>query len=145
MGYHHQAHLHIMRDITPTQDITLDPLLDIITGIDTGITGPNHSHTPADMTVPVKITCATTTPDHITDTPTEAPHVTITLALIVIAVTHPTGDHHHVEAPPLTPDIAADPEHVPHTNQVKTTSKPSSSSKQDNSETPGQETYESHH
>ena len=33
-------------------------------------------------------------------------------------MTHPTGDHHHIEASPFTPEIAADPEHIPHTNQV---------------------------
>ena len=74
---------------------------------------------PTGIKVTVEITCTTVTPDHITDAPTEALHITITLALIVIAVTHPTGDHNHIEAPLLTPEIAADPEHVPYTNQVR--------------------------
>ena len=74
---------------------------------------------PKDIEVTVKITCTTAFPDHITDAPTEAHHITITPALIVITMTHPTGDHHHVEAPSLTPEIAADPGHVPHTNQVR--------------------------
>ena len=116
-GYHHQAHLHITGDITPTQDIALDPLLDIITGTGTDIKGPNLSLT--DINVTVKITHITATPDHITDAPKEAHHVTITAALIVIAVTHPTGDHHHIEALLLTPEITVDVEHVPHTNQVR--------------------------
>ena len=62
-----------------------------------------------DIQVTVIITCTEAIPDHIIDALTEAPHVTVTPALIVITVTHPTGDHHHVEAPPLTPEIAADP------------------------------------
>ena len=49
----------------------------------------------------------------------EAPPITVTLVLIIITVTHPTGDCHHVEAPPLTPEITADPEHIPHANQVR--------------------------
>ena len=103
---HHERH-HFK------QDITLNPLLDIITGTGTGITGPDHSHPPTDITVLVKITHTTGTPGHITDTLTEAPHITVTLALIIITVTHPTGDHHHVEAHPLTPEITTDPEHIP--------------------------------
>ena len=74
---------------------------------------------PTGIKVTVKITHTTATPDHITDTPTEAHHVTITLKLIIMVVTHPTGDHHHIEAPPITPEITADPEHIPHTNQVR--------------------------
>ena len=35
--YHHQACLHIKRDITPTQGTILDPLLGIVTGTGTGI------------------------------------------------------------------------------------------------------------
>ena len=50
---------------------------------------------------------------------TEALHITITQVLIVIATTHHTGGHPHIEAPPLIPEIAVDPEHVPHTNQVR--------------------------
>ena len=40
-------------------------------------------------------------------------------ALIVIATIHHTGSPPHIEAPPFIPDIAADPEQVPHTNQVR--------------------------
>ena len=117
-GYHHQAHLHAIRDITLTQGIILDLLLDIITGIGTGITGPDPSHILADMTVTVIVTCTEATPDHITDALTEALHITITQALIVIMKTHPTGSHPHTEVPPLIPEITADPEHILHTNQV---------------------------
>ena len=77
------------------------------------MTGPDHSHTPADIAVTIIITHTEATPGHITDTPTEALHVTITQALIVITATHHTGDLHPVEAPPLTPEMVADPEHVP--------------------------------
>ena len=52
------------------------------------------------------------------DAPTEALHVTITQALTIIAVTCHIGNH-CIEAPPPTPEIAADQEHVPHANQVK--------------------------
>ena len=65
------------------------------------------------------ITHTKAAPDHIIDTLTEAPHVTITPALIVITMTHPTGDHHHIETPTLTPEIAIDIEHIPHTKQVR--------------------------
>ena len=35
-------------------------------------------------------------------------------------MTHHTGDLPHVEVHQLIPEIAADPEHVPHINQVRT-------------------------
>ena len=111
--------MHIMRDITLTQDITPDPLLDIITRTDTGITGPGHSHTLTDIEVTVIITCTEVDPDHVTDTLTEACHVTIVQALIFITAKHHTGDHPHIEAPLLIPEIAAEPEHIPHTNKVR--------------------------
>ena len=50
---------------------------------------------------------------------TEALHVTSTQALIIITMTHHTGGHPHIEAPPLIPEIAAYPEHVLHINQVR--------------------------
>ena len=117
--YHHQASLHIIKDITLTQGITLDPPLDIITETKTGITGPDQSHIPADIEVTVVITCTEATPDHVTDALTGALHITITQALIVVTVTQHTGNHLHIEAPPLILEITADPEHVPHTNQVR--------------------------
>ena len=101
------------------QGIILDLLLDIIPGIGTGITGPNTSHIPTDIEVTVIITCTEVTPDHIIDALPEALHITITQALIIITATHHTGGHPHIEAPPLILEIAADPEHVPHTNQVR--------------------------
>ena len=128
-GYHHQGQLHIIRDITPTQDITLDPLLDIITGTDTSITGPDHSHTPAGIEVTVEITCTTATPDHITDTPTEAPHVTITLALIIIAMTHPHRRlSSHRSSSTHSRDHNRSRTHTPYKPSKTTCSKPSSSS-----------------
>ena len=91
--------------------------------------GPDHSHIPTDIKVIVIITQTEATPDHVTEVLTGALHITITPALIIIAATHHTGNHLHIEAPPLILEIAADPEHVPHTNQVRPPpSKPSSSS-----------------
>ena len=71
-----------------------------------------------DIKVTVIIICTEVIPDHIIDTLTEALHITDTHALIIIATTHHTGGHPHIEAPPLIPEITADPENVPHTNQV---------------------------
>ena len=95
-GYHHWAHLHVTRDITLTQGIILNLLLDIITGIGTCITDPDPSHILADIKVTVMITCTEAIPDHIIDALTEAPHITITPAFTIIAMTHPIGDQHHV-------------------------------------------------
>ena len=117
-GYHHQAHLHIIRDITLTQGIILDLILGIITGIGTGITGSGPSHILTDIKVTVIITCTEAISDHIIDTLTEALHVTITQALIVNATTHHRGGHPHIEVPPIIPELTADPEHVPLTIQV---------------------------
>ena len=118
-GYHHQAHLHVIRDITLTQGIILDLLLDIITGIGTGITGPDPSHILADIEVTVIVTCIEVTQDHIVHALPEALYITVTQALIIIATTHHTGGYPHIEAPPLIPEIAADPGYVPQTNQVR--------------------------
>ena len=81
--------------------------------------GPDHSHTPAYIRVTIVITFTEATPDHVTDAPTRALHITITQALIIIGVTHHTGDHHPIETPPFPPEIAADLECIPHTNQVR--------------------------
>ena len=62
-GYRHQAHLHIIRDIILMQGITLDLLLDIVTGIGTGITGPDTSHILADIKVTVIITHTEAAPE----------------------------------------------------------------------------------
>ena len=34
-------------------------------------------------------------------------------------MTHHTENHPHVEVPQLIPEIPADPDHMPHTNQVR--------------------------
>ena len=52
--------------------------------------------------------------------PTEALPNTITPAPIITAVTHHTGNLHHIEAYQPTPDITAGPEHVCHINPVRT-------------------------
>ena len=85
----------------------------------TGITGPDPSHILTNIEVTVIITYTEVTPDHIIDALTEALHVTITQAPIVIAATHHTGGYPHIEAPPLIPEITAGPEHVPHASQVR--------------------------
>ena len=59
-------------------------------------------------------------PDHITDATIGALHDTITPAVIVIAVTHLTREHPHVEVYQLISEITADPDHVHYINQVRT-------------------------
>ena len=54
-------------------------------------------------------------PVHITDVTTGALHDTTTPALIVIAVTHHTRDHPHIEVYQPIPEIATGPHHI---NQV---------------------------
>ena len=95
-------------------------LLDTTTGTGTDIAGQDHSHTLADIKVRVIITHAEVIPDHIIDVITGALHDTITPSLIIIAVTHHTGDYPHIEVPQLIPEITVDPDYVPHTNQVRT-------------------------
>ena len=58
-------------------------------------------------------------PDLITDVIIGVLHDPITPALIIIAVTHHTDDNPHTEVPQLIPEIAADPDHVLHINQVR--------------------------
>ena len=114
-----------------TQDTVLDLPLDIITGTGTGITGPDPSHIPAIAAVTVRIahTHTEATPDHITDTLTEALHITITQALIITTATHHPEGHPHTEAHPHTHGITADLEHsTPHKLNKTTSSKPLSSS-----------------
>ena len=72
-----------------------------------------------DIKVTVIITHTKVIPDHIIDALTEALHITVTQALIVITTTHQIGGLPHIEAPPLIPQIAADPENALHTNQVR--------------------------
>ena len=50
---------------------------------------------------------------------TEALHIAITQALIIITVTCHTEGHPHIGAHPLTPGITTDLEHILHTNQVR--------------------------
>ena len=58
-------------------------------------------------------------PDHTTDATTEALHDTITPALMAIAMTCHTRDHHHVEVYQPTPETVAGPDHTHHINQVR--------------------------
>ena len=96
-------------------------ILGIITGTGTGITGPDPSHIPTITKVSVRIAHIHTgaTPDHTTNAPTEPLHVAITQALIIIAATCHTEGHPCIEAHLLTSGIAADLEHILHTNQVR--------------------------
>ena len=86
-----------------TQSIAPDQLLGTITCTGTDIAGQDHSHTLADIEVTVTMTHTKVIPDHITDATTGALHDTVTPALIVITVTHHTGDHSHVDVPQLIP------------------------------------------
>ena len=113
--YHHQANLYTTRDNNPTQGIVPDQLLNT-TEIGTDIAGQDHSHTPTDIEITVKIIHTEVVPDHITD----ALQDTVTPALIAIAVTHHTGDHPHIDVYQPIPEITAGPDHVHHTNQVRT-------------------------
>ena len=63
------------------------------------IADQDHSHTLTDIAVIVTITHTEVAPDHITDATIEAPHDVTTPALIVIAMTHHTGDHPCIEVP----------------------------------------------
>ena len=58
-------------------------------------------------------------PDLMTDTLAEAHHIIDTQVLIVIDATHHTEGHHHIEVPPLILEIAADLDHVLHTDPVE--------------------------
>ena len=103
-------------------------LLDIITGTDTGSADLDPSHTLADIKATATTTHTEVTPDLITDALTEAHHIIDTQVLIIIDVTHHIGGHPHIEVPPLTPETAADLDHILHTDPVEWHSfKPSSS------------------
>ena len=78
------------------------------------------SHTLVDIKVTVVIIHAEVVPDHITDTTTEALYDIATPALIAIAMTHHTGDHHHVEVYQPIPEFTAGPDHTLHITQVRT-------------------------
>ena len=95
--YHDQACLPTMADRTPTQDTTPDLLLGTITGTGIRIAGPGHSHIFADIAVTVTITHIEVIPGHTTEATTEAFNDIATQALTVIAMTHCTGDHPHIE------------------------------------------------
>ena len=72
-----------------------------------------------DIKATAAIACTEVTPDLIADTLTEAHHIINTQVLIVIDATHRTEGHHHIEVPPLTPETAADLDHILHTNPVE--------------------------
>ena len=82
--------------------------------------GQDHSHTPTDIKVTVTIIHTEVIPDHITDVTTETLQDTVTPALIVITVTHHTGDHPHVEVYQPIPEITAGPDYTHHITQVRT-------------------------
>ena len=96
--YQHQAHLHDWESIILAWDTGLDPLLDIITGTNTGLADPDHIHAPTDTDVTVKITYREVVPGHITDVPTDVHHATDTPTLIITNGTHQIGGLPHIEA-----------------------------------------------
>ena len=116
---HHQAHWHATRSITLIQGIVLGLHLDIITGTDTGSADLDPSCTLMDIAATAAIAHTEVTPDLITDALTEAHHIIDTQVLIIIDATHHTEGHHHTEVPPLTPETAADLDHILHTNPVE--------------------------
>ena len=98
-----------------------DQLLDTITRTGTDIAGQDHSHNLTDIKVTVTTIHTEVVADHITDATTGALHDTITYpALIIIAMTHHTRDHPHVEVHQLIQEITADPDYIHHINQVRT-------------------------
>ena len=97
--YHCQTHLPTIRDRAPTQDVTPNLHLGIITKTGIRIAGQGHSLILTDTAVIAKITHIGVTPGHITDTTTEALHNITTPALIITAMTQHTGDHPHTEVP----------------------------------------------
>ena len=90
----------------------------------------SQSHTCTDIKATATTTHTEVAPDLITDALTEAHHIINTQPLIIIInATHHIGDHPHIEVPPLTPETAADLDHILHTDPSRTaSSKPSSSS-----------------
>ena len=108
--------MQAIRDNTLAQGIMPDSFSDTTTGTGTDIAGPDHSHTLTDIKVTVIIPHTEVIPDHIIDTITGALHDTITQALIIIAMTHHTGDYPHIEVPQLISEITVDPGNIPHTN-----------------------------
>ena len=93
-----------------------DQPLDTTARIGTDIVGQDHSHTLVDIKVTVTIIHTVVTPDHITDATRGVLHNTVTHALIIIAMTHNTGDHSHIDVYQPIPEITADPDHTHHIN-----------------------------
>ena len=54
----------------------------------------------------------------IVDTTIEALCATTTIPMVFV-MTHHIKDYPHIEVPQLIPEITADPNHVPHINQVR--------------------------
>ena len=79
----------------------------------------DSSHTLADIEATAITTHTEVAPDISTHALTEAHHTINTQVLIVINATHHTEGHHHIEVPPLIPEITADLDHVLHTDPVE--------------------------
>ena len=101
------------------QGIILGLLLDIITGTDIGSADLDPSHTCTDIKATATTTHTEVAPDLITDGLTEAHHIIDTQVLIVINATYHTEGPHHIEVPPLIPEITADLGQVLHTVPVE--------------------------
>ena len=116
--YHHLAYLHTTEN--GTQGTRPDQPLGTDTGTGTGIAGRCCNHTLIDIKVTVTIVHVEVIPDYTTDSPTEALPDTITPAAIITTVTHHTGNLHRIGAYQPTPEIAVGPDHIHHTNPVRT-------------------------
>ena len=82
----------------------------------TRLKSQSHSHGYQSQ---VMIIHAEVIPDHITDTTTEALPDTVTPVPIVTAMTHHTGNLHHIEAYQSTLEIIAGPDHMHHINPIR--------------------------
>ena len=101
--------------------ITPDQLLDAITRTSTGTADQGYNLSHVHIGVTVITTPTEAIPGHITDkvdATIEALHVAATV-LIAFAMTPHIEDHPQVEVPQPIPEIAADPDHILHINQVR--------------------------
>ena len=103
--YNHQVHLHNTENIILARETILDPHLTIITGKNTGFTGPDDIPTVTDTEVTARVIHREVTPGHITDIHTEAHLTTDIQTLIIPNRTHHIGLH-CIEALPHILEIA---------------------------------------
>ena len=119
IGYHPQAHLHIITEKDPTPDITLDHPLNTATRTGTDIADQGHSHILTYIEVIISITCTEVIPDLTIDATIGILHNTLTPALTIIAVTHHMADHPHIGVLWHTQETTADTNHNLHIDPVR--------------------------